>query len=76
MFSLGDTSELEFGKPATAVDEIIREACADLDNVTVIRGWEFTPALTGFYADLTLHPNDLGFGLYAMNLYKEICDNL
>ena len=62
----------DFGAPTYAVDDMIREVCADLPNVTVITGWKFTPAHSDFYADQTLHPNDLGFGIYTQNLYAEL----
>ncbi len=61
-----------FGAPASAVDALIREMCADLPNVTVINGWHLTPAHPDFFSDSVLHPNDLGFGIYAENLYREI----
>jgi hypothetical protein len=62
----------EFGAPTYKVDDMIREVCADLPNVTVITGWKFTPAHSDFYEDQTLHPNDLGFGIYTQNLYAEL----
>jgi len=68
----GMRTTTQFGAPATEVDALIREACADLPNITVINGWTFVPGRSEFYADLRLHPNDLGFGLYAQNLYAEI----
>ncbi|MBE6553804.1 MAG: SGNH/GDSL hydrolase family protein [Ruminococcaceae bacterium] len=66
----------KFGAPTYTVDTRIRELCADLPNVTVICGWNFTPAFKTFYSDDHLHPNDLGFGLYAQNLYREIQKHL
>lgn len=69
-------NETAFGAPANTVDALLRENCADLPNVTVINGWYLTPELSDFYADFTLHPNDLGFGVYAENLYKEISKHL
>lgn len=62
----------KFGFPAYEVDAKIREFCKDLPNVTVINGWNLTPHSKVFYADLSLHPNDLGFCIYARNLYTEI----
>ena len=66
----------QFGAPATEVDALVREVCTDLPNVTVINGWSFVPGRSEFYADLRLHPNDLGFSLYAQNLYAEIAKTL
>ncbi len=65
-----------FGAHCKEVDAAIRLACRGIANVTVIRGWSFTPANPDFYADAYLHPNDLGFGLYAANLYKAILHSL
>ncbi len=62
----------KFEAPISEVGDLIRSFCADLPNVTVINGWCFTPALKEFYSDAYLHPNDLGFGLYAQNLYRAI----
>ncbi len=61
-----------FGEPFSMVGAHIRELCADLPNVTLICGEKFTPAFKTFYSDAYLHPNDLGFALYAQNLYREI----
>lgn len=38
----------------------------------VIDGLKLVPPVADFYADQYLHPNDLGFGLYAENLIKEL----
>ena len=38
----------------------------------VIDGLKLVPPISDFYADQYLHPNDLGFGLYAENLIKEL----
>ena len=38
----------------------------------VVQGLKLVPPIADFYADKYLHPNDLGFGLYAENLIKEI----
>ena len=65
-----------FAAPLYTQDAMIRELCADLKNVTVINGWTLVPALKEFFADMRLHPNDIGFGLYAENLYKEIVKTL
>ena len=64
-------SERAFG-PFENVEAFIREAVADLGNVTVISGFNLVPKDEKYYADLRLHPNDAGFAFYADNLYKEI----
>ncbi len=38
----------------------------------VIDGLKLVPPIADFYADQYLHPNDLGFGVYAENLIKEL----
>ena len=38
----------------------------------VVHGLKLVPPIADFYADKYLHPNDLGFGVYAENLIKEI----
>ena len=58
--------------PFENVDAFIREAVADLRNVTVIFGFNLVPKDEKYYADLRLHPNDAGFVFYADNLYNEI----
>lgn len=54
------------------VERDIAEAVADLDNVTLIRGFDLVPHDIKNYADLRLHPNDAGFEHYGSNLYSEI----
>ena len=41
-------------------------------NVRVINAWNFVPHLPAFFGDGHLHPNDLGFGIYAERIYQEI----
>ena len=48
------------------------EAEAEARGFYVINGLKLVPPLDDFYADRYLHPNDLGFGLYAENLIKEL----
>lgn len=54
------------------VEMHIRHAVKELENITVVSGFEFVPKEEKFYADLRLHPNDKGFGYYFKNLYDEI----
>ncbi len=61
-----------FGEPADAMHDLISACVSDLPNVRVIRGWNLIPHVKEFFHDLFLHPNDLGFGIYAANLYREI----
>ena len=48
------------------------EAEAEARGFYVVNGLKLVPPLDDFYADRYLHPNDLGFGLYAENLIKEL----
>ena len=54
------------------VEEGIREATKHLKNVTVIRGFDFVPKEEKYFADLILHPNDIGFEHYFKNLSDAI----
>ena len=58
--------------PFHDVETIIREAVKDLPNVTVIRGFEHVPEDIDVFADLRLHPNDIGFDHYYHNLWNKI----
>jgi hypothetical protein len=52
--------------------QTICEYASSYPNVKVINAWNFVPHLSDFFGDGHLHPNDLGFGLYAECLYREI----
>lgn len=60
-----------FGGACTAVHGILAQNTSDLDNITLINGWNLTAHNEKFYMD-GVHPNDLGFSIYAENLYREI----
>ncbi len=51
--------------------ELIKNVCKDYSNVYVIDGYTLTPHYIKFYSD-GVHPNDLGFGIFANNLFAEI----
>ena len=61
-----------FGEDVRCIDRLIREACAGIPNAVVIPGYNLVPHLPEFYSDRRLHPNDIGFALYAQNLLGEI----
>ena len=63
--------EKPFG-PFSSVEELIREATADCQNVTVIPGFDLVGHDKALFADLRLHPRDAGFAQYAENLYNKI----
>jgi len=52
------------------VEKLIQQAVTGLDNVTLIRGFDFVPKDISYFSDKRLHPNDQGFAHYANN----ICD--
>ena len=54
------------------MDEFIRENTKGIYDIIYIRGWDMVPHVPEFFSDGFLHPNDLGHGIYAQNLYKEI----
>lgn len=69
------TGERAFG-PFENVEKYIRSAVVDLENVTVISGFDLVPKDSKYYSDLRLHPNDEGFAYYADNLYNKIAECL
>lgn len=58
------------------VEKDIREAVKGLENVTVVRGFDFIPKDTSYFGDGRLHPNDKGFENYFSNLSREINKHL
>lgn len=53
----------------------IRAALTEIANsfgFTVIDGLKLMPHVPEFYADERLHPNDLGFSVYAQSLIREL----
>ncbi len=58
--------------PFHDVEQIIRKAVANLENVSVIRCFDLVPKDINYFADLRLHPNDAGFDHYFRNLYQAV----
>ena len=54
------------------VDTDIQHAVCDLENVTVIPGFDLVPKNEAFFGDFRLHPNDEGFARYTENLFAEM----
>ena len=54
------------------VDEIIRETAEKIDKVKVVCGFCFVPEDESYFADLNLHPNDVGFKCYFENLCRSL----
>ena len=48
------------------------KTAAKENGFEVIDGMKLVPHITAFFQDAHLHPNDLGFGIYAENLIKEL----
>lgn len=67
-----DMSEYrEFGE-FKKVEQDIRSVVMNIENITVISGFDFVPENEKYFADLRLHPNDDGFEYYEKNLYDKI----
>lgn len=56
----------------TDVDPFMREILKPYKNITVISGYEFIPKDISYFADKSVHPNDMGFEHYFTNLYAEL----
>lgn len=54
------------------VEEDIINIVKDIENITVVSGFDFVPKDEKYYADTRLHPNDEGFDHYFKNLYDKI----
>ena len=65
-------SHSPFGEDVRCIDRLIRDVCEDIPNAAVIPGYNLVPHLPEFFSDRRLHPNDIGFALYAQNLLREI----
>ena len=65
-------SHSSFGEDVRCIDRLIRDICKDIPSAVVIPGYNLVPHLPEFFSDRRLHPNDIGFAIYAQNLLKEI----
>lgn len=54
------------------VEVYIKDAVKDLENITVISGFDFVPKDETYFGDLRLHPNDKGFECYFESIYDKI----
>ena len=52
--------------------ELLSEIASGYKNVKVVDSWNFVPHRKDFFEDGFLHPNDLGFLLYAEALKKYL----
>ncbi len=49
---------------------------AENKGLNVIDAFGFVPPMEEFFADKVLHPNAMGFGIYAQNLIKVLSDKI
>ena len=67
----GDQKERNRQIPLTEVHDLVCDAVKDHPNAVVIRGYDLIPHDISYFADIRLHPNDMGFDEYYKNLVKE-----
>ena len=67
--------ERDFGE-FCRVAEDIENIVSSFNNVKCIHGFEFVPQDENYFADLWLHPNDIGFDHYFENLYERVMRSL
>ena len=63
--------EKPFG-PFERTHTVIESLAKEIENMIVIRGFDFVPKDENYFSDRSLHPNDEGFFYYAEALYTEI----
>ncbi len=68
----GDTADRVTGVGRFEVALGLVKKQAEAHGVYLIDGYTLVPHMENFYADKFLHPNALGFGIYAENLIKTI----
>ena len=66
-------NEIRNGMTFEDIIALVREQ-ATSHGVTVIDGIPMVPHIPEFFSDGYLHPNDLGFGIYAENLIRVLKD--
>lgn len=64
---VGENEQAKFDEYGKKLKEIVRRSAFSL-----IDGGELVPHDSGYFADKTLHPNALGFYVYAKNLIREL----
>ena len=67
--------EHEFGS-FEDLPSIIKNLTEEFDNIIFLNGFDFVPHEEGYFADLSLHPNNKGFDKYFEGLSKEIKKHL
>jgi len=54
------------------IRRIIKSIADSLENLIFIDGFDFVPHNTEYFADLRLHPRNIGFEFYTENLVRKI----
>ena len=54
------------------VCDFIKKTASQYSTITVIEGFDFVPKQEKYFADLRLHPNDMGFDFYFKSLSKKL----
>lgn len=54
----------------------LKHICHQFQNLSYINGMELVPNISSFYYDGQIHPNELGFSQYGLNLIKEILNKI
>ena len=67
-----ESETAEKAYPFNEIPDMIEKACSPLENVTVCYGFDLVDHKEDCFADLRLHPNDEGFGLYFERLIEII----
>lgn len=67
-----EKKEFDFELVGRTISDIVKP----LNNVTFIDCFDFVNHEEKYFADLRLHPNDLGFGVYGENLCKKVKERL
>ena len=67
-----DWEKVTKAKPFHESRAILRGLAEKHSNFHVIDGMTLTPHLPSFFSDFYLHPNDLGFEIYAQELVRQM----
>lgn len=59
-----------------SAEEYIRQVAVQHENIFFVSGYDFVPKDEKYFADLRLHPNDIGFEHYGENIYNKIKDRI
>ena len=51
---------------------VMENLLKDIPSVIMVRGYDFVPHESKYFADLHLHPNDEGFALQAQGIFEQM----